>query len=318
MEDSVRERLPDGGMRRRRGGGRGDSASPKRAALMGVAVLVAPIAAGCPPNGEPDGPQAHVGPVRVTDAAEHTHVLSGPAVRVVSLVPSATETMKALGVGDRLVGRTDHDAPWTDAVPSVGGGIGPSVEAIVALAPDIVIRFEGRDDAATAARLGDLGVRTVAVRPSTIAGLLSQVRLVGAVTGVHRRADSLITEIEGALADIRTRTREREPLPSVAFVLPGTPPWVAGADSYVHELIDVAGGRNVFADLSASFATVSPEELLARSPEVVLVSRGLAWDRRLAPDARVVDVGERITIPGPEIVDVALFLEACLSSIDGC
>jgi iron complex transport system substrate-binding protein len=239
------------------------------------------------------------------DAAGVRHVFEEPAARVVSLVPSATITMRVLGAESSLVGRTDYDtAAWATDVPSVGGGLDPNLESIVALDPDVVIRFEGEQDPRTPARLDQLGIPHVAVRPSSLDQIYETMEIVGALTGRHDRADSLARSIREGLTELRVRVADL-PRQRVAYVLGGTPPWVSGPGTYIDEILSLAGGVNAFADLEALYTAVSPEEMRAREIDVVLVSHAGTFDVSLTPGARVAVVGTGLENPGPGVVEAA-------------
>lgn len=244
--------------------------------------------------------------IRMVDASGATLVLLGPARRIVSLVPSATETLRAMGAGALLVGRTDFDTQeWARPLPSVGGGIEPNLEAIVALEPDLVVRFAGEQDPRTPARLDALGVPFMDVRPDRIEDIYGTARLLGEATGRGAAADSLITSIRAGLDAVSSRVSALPRL-RVAYVLGGTPPWVAGPGTYIDEVISLLGGDNAFADLGALYASVSPEELRTREIDVVLLSTRGDYDRSLTPDARIELVGDALEIPGPGVVEAAL------------
>ena len=270
--------------------------------LVGVALLP-----GCG-NGAGTRQEPTDSDIEILDAAGRIVHLPGPARRVISLVPSTTLTLRALGATDRLVGRTDFDVEaWAADLPSVGGGLEPNLEAIVSLRPDLVIRFAGDQDRRTPARLDDLGIPHLAVRPDRIDDVMAAIDLLGRATGLDAAADSLTAVIRAGLADVRARVAER-PRKSVAYVLGGTPPWVAGPGTYIHELVDLAGGDNVFSDLSALYSPVSPEEIRSRGIDVVLVSGVEAFDASLAPDARVEIVDAELEVPGPALARSALRL----------
>ena len=248
---------------------------------------------------------AEVGTIAFVDAAGQRHVLEGPVRRIVSLVPSATETLHALGADTLLVGVTDYDRwPWADSLPSVGGGLEPNLEALLALRPDAVIRFEGEQDPRTPARLDELGIRHVAVRPVSLDDLFETNRIVGALTGHAEAADSLTREIRAGLQGL---SESLAPLPRkrVVFMLGGSPPWVSGPGTYVSEILAFLGADNVFDDLDRPYAAVSPEELRSRDVDVVLVSTEGAYDASLTPDARVEAVGDALDAPGPDVVSGA-------------
>ncbi len=274
--------------------------------LTALALLL--LAAAC---GRPGGSQAgdrnsgHGAIDTFVDADGHQVRLAVPVERIVSLVPSATLTLGAIGARSVLVARTDFDsASWASGLPSVGGGLEPSLETIVSLHPDVVIRFGGPQDPRTPARLDDLGVPHLAIRPDDIGDVLSIVDLLGRLTGHERAADSLHARLQAQLDEVRARWKDA-PRVRAAFVLGGDPPWVAGPDTYVDELISLAGGVNVFSDLGTLYASVSPEELVARDIDVVLLPRGAQLDRSLVAEARVVDVGDVLGIPGPSVAEAA-------------
>lgn len=231
--------------------------------------------------------------------------------RVLSLVPSATEALIALGASDRLVGRTDFDTAAVLArLPSVGGGLDPTLETIVSLAPDLVIRFAAETDVRTPARLDELGIRHMAVRPERIKDVRIMLSDLGRIIDRTPQADSILDSIDATLARIREAVRDR-PLPAVAFLLDGTPPWAAGPGTFIDELISTAGGRNVFDDLSRPYAPVSPEELVARPVDVVLTPMG-ARPGGLPPGARVVEVPPSTQLPGPRLGEAALEIVSVL------
>ncbi|MDZ7778606.1 MAG: helical backbone metal receptor [Gemmatimonadota bacterium] len=245
------------------------------------------------------------GAIEVRDASGRTVRLADPATRVISLVPSATLTLRAIGAADHLVGRTDFDeGVGLDSLPSVGAGLEPSLEAIVSLRPDLVVRFAGDQDRRTPSRLDDLGIPHLAVRPDRIEDVLASIDMLGRVTGRSAAADSLVDQIRADLDRVGELVASRPPL-EVAYVLGGTPPWVAGPGTYIHELIELAGGENVFADLDNLYQAVSPEEIRSRAIDVVLVSGTDVFDRTLAPDARIETVDESLEIPGPSLASSA-------------
>ncbi len=280
---------------------------PRRPPLLRVALALLPacsLAAGCQSRDAPPRTAGHAALV-VVDATGERVALDGPARRIVSLVPSATATLRAIGAASSLVGRTDYDTDaWAAAIPSVGGGLDPSVEAIVALEPDLVIRFAGEQDPRTRGRLDDLGITHLAVRPERLDDVLETTRLLSRVTGREAAGDSLARALTLGLEETARAVAEWPRL-RVAYVLGGSPPWVSGSETYIAEILSLVGGDNVFSELDAAYAPVSPEELRRRDIDVVLVSTRGGYDASLTPDARVVEIGDSLEIPGPGVVDVA-------------
>lgn len=242
--------------------------------------------------------------VRLRDASGREHVLAHPPRRILSLVPSATRILRELGAGERLVGRTDWDTAQALAdLPSVGGGLRPSLERLVDVDPDLVIRFEGESDRTTPERLDDLGIRHFAIRPDGIDDVRTIVRQLGALVGRPRSADSLLTAMDRELDEIRARVRGR-PRPSVVYLLGGAPPMVAGPGTFIDQLVEIAGGRNAFSDLDRRYAPVSPEELAARPIDVVLYPQGASPPARVG-EAEPHAVSSLVETPGPDLARAA-------------
>ena len=267
-----------------------------------------------PARGTAEGtlPGVSAGPISLTDAEGRQVHLPGPAERVLSLVPSATQTLAALGASGLVVARTDHDTvSWAHGLPSVGGGLQPSLEAIVAARPDLVVRFAGPQDTRTPAALDELGIAHVGIRPDRIADALDAIRLLGEATGRGAAADSLVRRLQAGLDSVRAASAGL-PRVRVAYVLGGDPPWVAGPGTYIQELLEIAGGENAFADLGSLYAAVSPEEFLARDIHLILTPAAGRLDARVTAGLRVVQVGDALEFPGPGVAEAARTVAALL------
>ena len=241
----------------------------------------------------------------LVDATGLEVTLQEPAQRIISLVPSATQILRALGAIHTVVGRTDFDIEnWVLDIPSVGGGLEPNFEDIIALEPDLVVRFSGDQDPQTKSRLDELEIPHIAVRPDRLTDLYASVRLLGKATGTEAAADSIVASIKNDLADLQRRTSEK-PKVHAAYILGGSPPWVAGPDSYIDEILTLAGGRNVFSDLGFLYGSVSPEQLRVRKIDVVLISDRSQFDPRLTPGSRIEEIGNTLELPGPNIAETA-------------
>jgi iron complex transport system substrate-binding protein len=273
-----------------------------------VALLALLLPWAAPACSRPDGSQEGVaagGGISLIDADGRRIHLPRPAVRVLSLVPSATQTLAALGAESLVVARTDHDTvSWAQALPSVGGGLQPSLEAIVAARPDLVIRFAGPQDTRTPAALDELGILHVGIRPDRISGALDAIRLLGEATGQDAAADSLVRHLQSGLDSVRAAAAGRARV-RVAYVLGGDPPWVAGPGTYIQELLELAGGENAFADLGSLYAAVSVEEFLARRVDLIITPDAGRLDPRMAAGSRVAEVGDALEFPGPGVAEAA-------------
>ena len=237
-------------------------------------------------------------PVQLVDAAGTRHTFEAAPRRVVSLVPSATEALLAMALSNRLVGRTDYDRmPELAGLPSVGGGLQPNLEILVSLDLDLVIRFAGDSDLATAERLTELGIPHFAVQPDGIEDVVTIIGDLGRIMDASDAADLMLHEIRDALDDVARRVAEL-PRPRVVYLLGGDPPWVSGPGTYIDELMMVAGGKNVFDDLDPLYAPVSMEALLDRNLDLSLLSDGLTPPSPLAHVPSVV-LPASVEIPGP-------------------
>ena len=250
-------------------------------------------------------------PFELVDAAGRAHTFDAPPQRIVSLVPSATEALLPMALAARMIGRpASARLPELAARPSVGGGLQPNLEILVSLDLGLVIRFAGGSDLATAERLTQLGIPHFAVQPDGIEDVLRIIRDLGRITDASDAADAMLREIDEALEDVARRVAEL-PNPRVAYILGGTPPFVAGPGTFIDELITLAGGKNVFDDLGPLYAPVSMEAILLRDLDLVLLSDGLALPSPLAhlPSAML---PSSVEIPGPGLGQAARDIAALI------
>ena len=190
------------------------------------------------------------------------------ATRVVSLLPTFTEILFAIGAGDRVVGRTtwcDYP-PQARDVPSVGDGIPPNIEAVAARKPDLVVLYNSGPNVTAAQQLERIGIRTVLLDMNRLEDLGPATRTLGRLTGLQQRADSLAA----AMDSLPSRPLP-SPTASLAFVVWDNPPIIIGRGSYLDQLARLAGARNVFDDLTAPSAQVSLETIAARNPKWIAV-----------------------------------------------
>ena len=198
-------------------------------------------------------------------------VATGPATRIVSLNPVTTELLFAAGRGRSLVGRTHWDLypPEATAVPDLGDGMGPNVEAVVGTHPDLVILYASASNRRAATSLHAAGVRTLSVRTDHIADLSRFAGTYAAVTGdsaALAAADTALATVDS----VRRLPRLAHP-PRVVWHMGEPPLYVAGSGSFMGELIGIAGGVNAFGDVAAPSPQVSIEEVARRHPDLILV-----------------------------------------------
>jgi iron complex transport system substrate-binding protein len=193
--------------------------------------------------------------------------------RIVSLNPTTTELLFALGAGDRLVGRTHWDQYPAEAraVPDLGPGIRPNVEAVLAARPELVLLYASGDNRAAASSLRAAGIHVVALKVDRIADFLRCVRIVGDAIGERARADTVADSVARSLDAVRAVTASVT-RPRVLWPLFAEPLYVIGGGSFMSELVQAAGGMNVFGDLPQPSPQVGREEVLRRDADVVIAA----------------------------------------------
>ena len=199
--------------------------------------------------------------------------MSAVAPRMVSLVPSLTEALFELSLGDRVVGVTDwcvHPARAVADVPRVGGTKNPSLERIRELTPDLVIANREENRRRDVERLEADGIDVWTTYPRSVraaAALLAELADLGATDEARER---VVAPVERALALAEASRPER---PTRVFCPIWKKPWMAvGADTYAHDLLALCGGENVFAEhRERRYPLVELEEIVAAAPEVILL-----------------------------------------------
>lgn len=243
------------------------------AVCLGLLAL-APPASGCGRDRAGAVPAA----VTVTDDAGRTVALPHPAHRIVALIPSVNETLLALGAGDRLVARTDYDAePELARLPSVGGGLTPSIEWLAARRPDLVVAWPDRGSRAVVARLEGVGVPVYVARVEGMEDGFRTTANLGRLLGLPGRADSLVAALRRRIAAVHGAVAAR-PAPSVLYLIGTDPPMAAAAGTSGTDLLAIANGRNAFADARVAAQQISVEEVIRRDPDIVLVAQYEAGD----------------------------------------
>ncbi len=250
-----------------------------------------------------------------------------PAKRIVSLIPALTETLFAVGAGAQVVGVSSYDdfPEEAKALPRVGALLDPDVERILSLRPDLVIIYGSQIDLGK--QLARAGIRIFSYRTGGIATILQTLRDVGRITGHAAEGNRQAKEIEARLNAIRAKVASR-PRPRALLVFERQPRtlqqmYVTGGQGFLNEMLEIAGGANVFGDVRRESIQPSHEVLLVRAPEVIveLRARGLfaagaekeekaAWSTLPSIPAvrngriHMLD-GDYLVVPGPRIAAAA-------------
>jgi iron complex transport system substrate-binding protein len=209
-------------------------------------------------------------PVVVTDARGVEVRIPQRPDRIISLAPSNTEILFELGVGHRVVGVTRRcDYPPAAKKIAQVGDVLISVERVVSLRPDLVVAHATMN-ASVIDVLERRGIRVVATNPESFSGLARDIRMVGAAGGADSRAGEICRAIDRAIDRVRDRAKTLARRPRMLAVIQEWPVWVAGSDTFIDEMIRIAGGTNAAGDIPW-FGQMSMESMVMRAPDVILV-----------------------------------------------
>lgn len=262
------------------------------------------------------------GAVTVTDQIGRTVTISKTPERIISLAPSNTEILYALGLGDKVVGRTDYDnyPPEVTEKPSIGGFSTTNIEQVIGLNPDLVLAADYHKDDIVPA-LEERGITVVCLAPQSLQQVLDAIALTGKVTGTNKAAADLVASMQKRIDAVEAKVKNLTPdqKPRTMYIVWPDPIMVGGGNTLQGELIDKAGGTNIAQDLDG-YATVNLETILADNPQVMIASTGMGEgadagynfllnDERLAQtdarmNGRVYSVDQDlVSRGGPRIVD---------------
>jgi|AntRauTorckE6833_2_1112554.scaffolds.fasta_scaffold04986_2 iron complex transport system substrate-binding protein len=210
-----------------------------------------------------------------TDALEREIALDEVPQRVVSLVPSVTETIYALGAQNKLVGVTDfcNYPPEAESKPSVGAYNSPSIEAIAVLEPDLAIIAADMATPAMLETLLKLEISVYTVYPRSISATVAMLRNLGVLLGYAEAGETLALQLETRVAQIRTEVARSDSgsNPRVMISIMVEPLVIAGTDTLPGEMLACAGGVNVAQD-GSRYPMWNMETVLVQDPDIIIVS----------------------------------------------
>lgn len=296
--------------------------------LVGLATIL--VIAGCGPGTNPPVETATTAaaespstPIEIVDGLGRQVRLEAPAQRVVSMAPSNTEILFAIGAGERVVGRDEFSDFPSQAVglPSIGGGFGDyNQEAIVDLEPDLVLAAEINTREQVQA-LADLGLTVFwLANPTSMDEMYANLVTVARLTGNEEEAAALVASLQERVSEVEQVVARAADTPSVFYELDSTEPnapWTAGPGTFIDTLIGMAGGENVVADIESQYVQVSLEKLVIEDPDVILlgdaaygvtpesVGQRAGWESLSAvKNGRVYPFDDNlVSRPGPRLVD---------------
>ncbi|MBL8190682.1 MAG: ABC transporter substrate-binding protein, partial [Acidobacteria bacterium] len=287
----------------------------KRGAVWLAVLLIGAGLAACshrPPASQISGTRTF------TDELGREVKVQFPPQRIISLAPSVTETLFALGLGDKVVGVTAYcDFPEAARTKEkIGDTLSPNPERLIALKPDLVVMTTASQLEKLLRQLGDLNIAVYVTDPRSVGDVLASIRKLGEVTGATSEAETLVRRMQTRIAEVEIRTKAL-PKPRVLYVLQTAPLITAGRNTFINHLIQLAGADSISGNEQTDYPQLSRETAIARSPEVIVapVSHGtelvkeddLRRDFAATPAIktnRIVWVNpDWVDRPGPRLVD---------------
>jgi len=252
----------------------------------------------------------------LTDEAGRSVTVPDHPHRIVSLVPNITDDVFALGGGDDVVGISDFVEYPMEArsKPTVGTITDPSIEAIVALHPDLILGTPYANNQNALDSLQHLGIPVFLVDPHGVAGILRSITSLGNALNRQAEAAAVVSRLNQRIEAVRASVRGK-PVISVFMPVSYDPVFTIGKGSYITEIVALAGGRSITADLNQEWPEISLEAVVSRAPEALLMLRGGSttldslekrpgW--KILPavrNRRVYYVDKRVDFPSPVAID---------------
>ncbi len=266
-------------------------------------------------------------PLVVTDDLGRKVTLPAEPQRIVVMLPSATETICAIGACEKIVA-TDNYSNWPEEVkklPKAGGLYDPNVELIVSLKPDLVIASKyGK----LVERLEKAGIPAYAVKTETFEDIFASARKLGLILNREAQAEALIAKIQAQVYALESKAAKAKTRPSVYYEIDATP-YTVGPDSFIGVLIKKARGENIVPPELGLFPKISPEFVVEKNPEVIILGdapygvnlealkKRPGWDKiRAVKEGRVCELTKEETDvvhrPGPRVPEGLRVLIRCI------
>jgi len=253
----------------------------------------------------------------VDDLGRSVHVVARPE-RIVSLAPSITEILFAIGAGPRVIATTSYCTfpPEAANTNKIGDTQKPDIERILALKPDLVLVSTASQLESISERLGALGVPVVVTAAKGVDGVLTSIERIGVATGDTDAATALTATLRARIESVRATIAGR-PAPKVFAIVGNEPLFTSGKGTFLDDLIRLAGGASITADETTEWPQYSAEAVIAKAPDVILVplvTHGFAAQDSGVPksiaatpavrNGRIVKIdGDLLMRPGPRLVD---------------
>lgn len=235
--------------------------------LLSLLTIIPILVAACAPINPP-------APGAVVDDLGRSVNIEGIPQRIVSLAPSNTEILFALDLEEKVVGVTEYCNYPPEALnkEKIGGYSTPDIEKIIALQPDLILANSIHAEEVTPA-LEEIGLTVFALAAENVDGILEDIRMVGKITGKEKQASEVLAEMQNRIEAITDVTKDLEESPRVFYVTWHDPLFSVGSETTIQELVENAGGVNIFQDITGH-RTVDLEEVIARDPQVIIACTG--------------------------------------------
>ena len=269
--------------------------------------------------------------ITVTDMYNREITLAEPATRIVAMQPSDCEILCAIGCEEALVGIgqfCDYPASIT-SLPVVQSGANTNIEEILALNPQVVLMNDMSQSEEQVKQLEENGVKVVISTTSDIASVYTSIRLIGALMGRDAEAEALVADMQGTFDEIKAKSAGLDK--SVYFEI-SPPPYLysAGSSSFLNELAEICGVKNIFADQADAWLMISDEQVIERNPDYIVLMNGMGdagvdeilaregWgDINAIQNKKVFyDTPSNMTRPGPRLKEAAVELFNFVNDIE--
>jgi iron complex transport system substrate-binding protein len=245
-----------------------------------MTIICLAALAGCSSSSPTSAPAAATNQSSFSDDINRVVTISGVPQRIVSLSPSNTELVYALGLQDKLVGVTSYDNYPPDAKnkPVVSDYSTLDMEKIVAAKPDLVLADNIQKDTAIPA-LDKLGIPVLTFSPDSMNMIFKDLTTLGQISGKSQEASTLVAGLQARVKVVSDKTAKLSDSqkPRILYVTWHDPIWTAGSQTMIQELIDLAGGSNIASDLTG-YATITLEATIQRNPQIILVMSSMGTD----------------------------------------
>lgn len=224
-------------------------------------------------------------PLTVKDVTGKEFTFDKAPERIVSVSPAETESLFALGLGDKIVGVSDYD-DYPEAAktkPKMGSIVKPTVEALIAAKPDIVFTGVSMKEA-TVEELRKVGIQIFKVEPKTLDDVMNNILLYGQITDANEPAKQIVAKMKQDIDKVQKAVKDVKPEAKKKVLLEFSPGWTVGKGEFMNELITIAGGVNVAAEMDITgWAQMNEELIVKQNPQVILYASGIIDDKSKKP-----------------------------------